>query len=504
MSDGLLQLGGIPGLAAAAAGARPPAELAAAVHEALAATGTELPLPAEPMAEWGPVGQGRLAETELLAVYARVSGLPVLDEEATGELETVDGLMFDFLSRGLVLPLRRDGERLLVAVAAPYDLAALAWQLHTGLGLEPLFTLARRSWIERHLAGVYEKGGDRRDAGLPGIDGDASEAALRDLAREAPVVRTVSDLFARALEMGASDIHVEPGEDSMAVRFRVDGVMQTVQTLPPSSFAAIASRLKLLANLNIAERRLPQDGRIDLQSGGRRLDVRVSTMPSMHGESVVMRLLQKDVSIFRLETLGMDERLRGEFERVVQMPHGIILVVGPTGSGKTTTLYSVMRILNSDEVKIITLEDPVEYQIPGLTQIQVKSQIGLTFASGLRSIVRQDPDIILVGEIRDRETADIAIHAALTGHLVLSTLHTNDAPGAVSRLLDMGVEGFLISSSLLCVLSQRLVRKTCTACGGGRRPPESAVNGDAPRNVHYYTAAPAPAPGSADASASTN
>jgi type II secretory ATPase GspE/PulE/Tfp pilus assembly ATPase PilB-like protein len=276
----------------------------------------------------------------------------------------------------------------------------------------------------------------------------------------------VNDVFSRAVEMQASDIHVEPAEDELAIRYRVDGVLQTAMTPQRNLYPAIASRLKLLAGLNIAEHRLPQDGRIDLDVGRTQLDIRVSTVPTMHGESIVLRLLQKDMSLFEFSALGLPDATSKSFERLVNLPHGMILVVGPTGSGKTTTLYCVMRTLNSDARKIITIEDPVEYQLQGLTQIQVRPQIGLSFANGLRSIVRQDPDVILVGEIRDRETAEIAIHAALTGHLVLSTLHTNDAAGAISRLLEMGVESFLISSSLLCVLSQRLVRRLCNDCSG--------------------------------------
>jgi type II secretory ATPase GspE/PulE/Tfp pilus assembly ATPase PilB-like protein len=341
------------------------------------------------------------------------------------------------------------------------------------------FVLVRRTVVERYLTATYDIGQDE-DGMLAG--GDASEETLRDLAREAPIVRLVNDMFNRAVEMGASDIHVEPSEDELAIRFRVDGVLQTVQTPPVNQYPAIASRLKLLAGVNIAERRLPQDGRIDLSISQQAIDVRVSTVPSMHGESIVLRLLQKESAVFDLDKVGMPAHMRDEFTRLFNMPHGMLLVVGPTGSGKSTTLYCVMKLLNSDERKIITVEDPVEYQLQGLTQIQVRANIGLTFAAGLRSIVRQDPDVILVGEIRDLETAEIAIHAALTGHLVLSTLHTNDAAGAVSRLLEMGIESFLISSALLGVVSQRLVRRICPECGGeGRVADESAGEGQTRR-----------------------
>ncbi|MEI8078247.1 MAG: ATPase, T2SS/T4P/T4SS family, partial [bacterium] len=472
------------------------------------------PAPAAGPDEWALVHQGRLTEADLLRIYAVASGLKPLDEEQHHKPEPFLEAAFDFLSHWNCLPLNWDQHSILLAVTAPYRLGELAWQWQLFFGRHASFVLGRRSWIERQLAELYEKNLEAAGSSLDPGDNN-SEQALRDLAREAPIVRLVNDMFSRAAEMGASDIHVEPSEGDLAVRYRIDGVLQTVLTPPKSHYAAISSRLKLLAGMNIAERRLPQDGRIDLQIGRNAIDVRVSTVPSMHGESIVLRLLQKDVSIFDLANLGMDATLRGPFEETVQMPHGMVLVVGPTGSGKTTTLYCVMKLLNHESSKIITLEDPVEYQMPGLTQIQVKAQIGLTFASGLRSIVRQDPDIILVGEIRDRETAEIAIHAALTGHLVLSTLHTNDAPGAISRLLDMGVEGFLISSSLLGVLSQRLVRRLCPDCHGTGRAVAVAVavamavapGQQTPRwpcRVANAAAAPAPAAASAAGSASTN
>ena len=286
------------------------------------------------------------------------------------------------------------------------------------------------------------------------------------MAGEARIVRMVNDIFARAVELSASDIHVEPGEDSVVVRCRVDGVLTEIMSTPIRDFPAISSRIKLIAGLNIAESRLPQDGRTTFQLGRTELDMRVSTIPILTGESIVLRLLNKASVAYDLRALGMSEQMLKDFNELIQIPHGMILVVGPTGSGKTTTLYSVINQLNDRKRKIITVEDPVEYQMAGLCQMQVNSQIGVDFASGLRSIVRQDPDVILVGEIRDRETADIAINAALTGHLVLSTLHTNDAVGAVTRLIDMNVEGFLVASALFGVMSQRLVRKVCTVCNG--------------------------------------
>ncbi len=416
-----------------------------------------------PREEWRLIDQGRIDEADILRAYAAVAALPIADDEAFERVERFPEVTFDFLANFNCLPLVWDATSVLLAVATPYEIGHLAFLWLSMFQRDASFVLARRALIERQLTSAY-------DAALTGDDvidwtGD-DEQALRDLAREAPIVRLVTDMFNQAQELGASDIHVEPAEKELAVRFRVDGVLQTMMTPPMNQYPAIASRIKLLAGMNIAERRLPQDGRIDLHSGRSDLDVRVSTVPSMHGESIVLRLLQKDVEIFQLDSIGMGGDVQDNFKHLISMPHGIILVVGPTGSGKTTTLYCVLQLLNSETRKIITIEDPVEYQLPGLTQIQVRPQIGLTFADGLRSIVRQDPDVILVGEIRDRETAEIAIHAALTGHLVLSTLHTNDAAGAVSRLLEMGVESFLISSALLAVMSQRLVRRVCPMCQG--------------------------------------
>ncbi len=288
---------------------------------------------------------------------------------------------------------------------------------------------------------------------------------LRDMASEAPVIRLVNAMIADALEKRSSDIHIEPFEKEFRVRFRVDGVLFNQEPPPRELKAAIISRLKLMAKLNIAERRLPQDGRIKIKVVGREVDLRVSTLPTLYGESVVMRLLDRSAGDFYdLRRLGFDDRMLARMEHFTSLPHGIFLVTGPTGSGKSTTLYSALKRINLPDKKIITIEDPVEYQMDGINQIHVNPQIGLTFAAGLRHIVRQDPDVIMVGEIRDRETADIAIRAALTGHLVFSTLHTNDAPSAITRLTDMGVENYLITSSLVAVLAQRLVRVICPHC----------------------------------------
>lgn len=420
--------------------------------------------------DWALVLGSKLDEHALLDVYSKASGVPVLDEEELRDISVFPDAAYDFLSSNSCIPVIWNTEHAVIAVSNPYGLGRLGMLWRNVYDMGASFVLARRAYIDRHISTLYDNTATEGD----GSGAGDSEQALMDLAKEAPIVRLVNDIFNRAQEMGASDIHVEPAEAEVIIRFRIDGLLQVVMRPPQNQYAAIASRIKLLAGMNIAERRLPQDGRIDLP-GVTPIDVRVSTVPCMHGESIVLRLLQKDSAIFDLDKVGLLPDNRTALEKMFKMPHGMILVVGPTGSGKTTTLYCIMAVLNAEFRKIITIEDPVEYQMDGLTQIHVKSQIGLTFASGLRAIVRQDPDVILVGEIRDRETAEIAIHAALTGHLVLSTLHTNDAAGAVTRMVEMGVESFLISSSLLGIVSQRLVRRICSKCGGTGRDPEDTA-----------------------------
>ena len=315
----------------------------------------------------------------------------------------------------------------------------------------------------RHWRAALSPTLDSNDEALfvSGFDDDES---LKDLASEAPIIRLVNHLFARALDLDASDIHFEPSETTLDVRCRVDGIMTRIERLPLKVHTAVASRLKLMARLDIGEKRLPQDGRIDYKIGAKQLDMRVSTLPGVHGESIVLRILDRSDTAVELVELGMPQDLLASYEHVVTQPHGMVLITGPTGSGKTTTLYATLEKISNETQKIITVEDPVEYQLDGITQIQANASIGLGFAEGLRSIVRQDPDILMIGEIRDHETAEIAIESALTGHLVFSTLHTNDAAGAVTRLQDMGVEGYLISSSLLAIQAQRLVRRVCTEC----------------------------------------
>jgi len=311
--------------------------------------------------------------------------------------------------------------------------------------------------------------------GSAGAEGDGGQEEdvnhLRDMAFEAPVVRLVNLLIEEALVADASDIHIEPFEDTLRVRYRIDGLLYDQEAPPRRLQAALTSRIKIMAEMNIAERRLPQDGRIRVTaSGGRRVDIRVSTVPTIHGESIVMRLLDRSSVFLPFDRLGFSSGTARAFNTLIRRPHGILLVTGPTGSGKTTTLYAALDKINRPDLKIITVEDPVEYQLKGVNQIPVKPKIGLSFAAGLRHIVRQDPDVIMVGEIRDLETAEIAIQAALTGHLVFSTLHTNDAPSAVTRLQDMGCEPYLLSSVLNGVLAQRLVRRICQACRAPHHP----------------------------------
>jgi general secretion pathway protein E len=416
---------------------------------------------------------GFISEEDLQPLLAAYLGVPVVGKkEFPSEPVPLGRLSLKYLRRAKVLPLAQTNGALTVAMADPGDEYALqGLEVATGLTIEPC--LARERDILERLEVAYGNGGaDGRSGGGDGSDGDLEFLSddeedvdhLRDLASEAPVIRLVNVIINRAVEQRASDIHVEPFENELKVRYRIDGVLHDVETPPRRLTAAIVSRIKIMAKLNIAERRLPQDGRIKLRMMGKEIDLRVSTLPTLYGESVVLRILDRSSIVVNLEQLGFPEDTLREFEAVIQRPYGMILVTGPTGSGKTTTLYGALDKINSPDKKIITIEDPVEYQLFGVNQIHVKPSIGLTFASGLRSIVRQDPDVIMVGEIRDAETAEIAIQAALTGHLVFSTLHTNDAAGAVSRLLEMGIESYLLASALLGVLAQRLVRRVCRVC----------------------------------------
>jgi general secretion pathway protein E len=364
-------------------------------------------------------------------------------------------------------------------MADPLDVETqTAIRLRTGFKLN--INLGPESEILEQLDRLY--GGENDSEKLIESIGESFSAEddniehLRDLASEVPVIRMVNLIISRAVESRASDIHIEPFERELRLRYRIDGVLHNIDPPPNPLRAAIISRIKLMAKLNIAERRLPQDGRIKLKVLGHEIDLRVSTLPTMYGESVVMRILdQSNSSLIDLRRLGFPEDSYDKICEMTSKPHGIFLVTGPTGSGKTTTLYSALKRINIPDRKIITIEDPVEYQMDGINQIQVSPQIGLTFAAGLRHIVRQDPDVIMIGEIRDLETAEIAIRSALTGHLVFSTLHTNDAPSAITRLVDMGVEDYLLASSLIGILAQRLIRVICKDCKAPKMTPTAAL-----------------------------
>ncbi|MBN9658263.1 MAG: type II secretion system ATPase GspE [Acidobacteria bacterium] len=395
---------------------------------------------------------------QLNVAIAKLDGPPLVTPET-------ERLSSRFLRQAKALPLRMDGGALILAVTDPLDFETLAAaKAATGLRIRP--EIALESEIIDSIDKYYGEE-EKQDAAFAqdGEENAADLEHLRDMASEAPVIRLVNAMIAQAVEKRGSDIHIEPFEKEFRVRFRIDGVLHDQEAPPRELKAAVISRLKLMAKLNIAERRLPQDGRIKIKTIGREVDLRVSTLPTLYGESVVMRLLDRSAGDFYdLLNLGFDDHMLRRMEHFTSLPHGIFLVTGPTGSGKSTTLYSALKRINQSDKKIITIEDPVEYQMDGINQIHVNTQIGLSFAMGLRHIVRQDPDVIMVGEIRDRETADVAIRAALTGHFVYSTLHTNDAPSAVTRLTDMGVENYLICSSLVAVLAQRLVRVICPNC----------------------------------------
>ncbi len=408
-----------------------------------------------------------VSEPTLLRALSRQLDCPLVDlNQEPPDPAVLELVPSEFALRHHLIPLHRSGESLVVAMADPLDIHAMDdLRLLTGLDISPVLASAgeirrfgEQFYLSRMLQGVQE-------AERAVEDEDSLDVAdLQKMAKEELVIQMVNLIINQAIQDRASDIHVEPFEKELRVRYRVDGVLHEVNSPPKRYHAAIVSRIKILADLNIAERRLPQDGRMRIRSAGRQIDLRISTVPTVYGESLVMRILDKQTVMLGLTDLGMEASVFAKFRRLIQEPHGIILVTGPTGSGKTTTLYAALQEIYSTEKKIITVEDPVEYQLTGVNQIQVHPQIGLTFASGLRSIVRQDPDIIMVGEIRDHETVEISIHAALTGHLVFSTLHTNDAAGAVNRLLDMGAEPYLIASSLIGTVAQRLVRMNCPAC----------------------------------------
>ncbi len=430
------------------------------------------------MSSQPPEADTHTQEGELLAEFARQLQVPILNTmgQTLTAIAPVPGLSPAFLRAHGLLPLAVTEEAASVAAAVPVSLAALD-ALRQFFPVPLQLSLAPRQWVHSGLEQAYR--GDALDgltfdAGHEGDEpADDDLETLKALAEDAPVVRLVQALLLRAVESRASDLHLEISQQRFRVRYRIDGVLFDAESPPRRMYTPAISHLKLRAKMNIAERRLPQDGRMQAEMAGRQIDMRVSTVPTAHGESMVIRLLDQGPGLMSLESLGLAPDHQAVLEAAITQPHGMILVTGPTGSGKTSTLYAALSRVNRPENKIITVEDPVEYQIDGINQIQVKPQIELTFASALRSIVRQDPDIIMVGEVRDRETAEISIQSALTGHLVLSTLHTNDSFGAPHRLMDMGVESYLIASSVVLIVAQRLVRVICPHCRQAAAPTEA-------------------------------
>jgi len=416
------------------------------------------------------IRSGMTAERDVVEALSTQLNLPIVTAAEYPELSVLEErVAVRFIKESRVVPLHEDEGQLVLAMVDPMDgYVVNAFQLVTQRKI--VVRLALPSELDAAFERLYGSGKTSMDQ----IVGEAQSRdddngfedlqQLKELASEAPIIRLVSLIISHALEARASDIHIEPFENRLIVRYRVDGVMHEVESPPRRFSAAVVSRIKIMASLDIAERRLPQDGRIKLRIQGKEIDLRVSTVPIMHGESVVMRILDKSSTSLDFTTLGFDPAVLEKFQQVLMQPHGIVLVTGPTGSGKTTTLYTALDRLNNPDIKILTVEDPVEYQMEGINQIQVKPQIGLTFANALRSIVRQDPDVIMIGEIRDLETAQIAVQSALTGHMVLSTLHTNDAASTINRLLDMGMDDYLLTSTVNGILAQRLVRTLCMHC----------------------------------------
>ena len=428
------------------------------------------------------IERGYVSEEEMLKVLAGILNLPYMDEiKVSSDISTT--IPESFFKENNCLPVRRENGIVTIATSDPLNMEVLneiAVLLSSGIKV----VIASRERVEHaieefcssNVVTPEEMVQDMSSAGVEASSPSAEEPEdLLDLANKAPVIKLVNLILFQAIKERVSDIHIQPYEKELRVRYRVDGILHDYLTPPKHLTSAIVSRIKVMSNLDIAERRLPQDGRATIRVDNRQIDIRISIIPTAFGERVVMRLLDKENLFLGLEELGLSSGKLEIVSRLIRSSHGIILVTGPTGSGKTTTLYAGLSIINSPDKNIITVEDPIEYQLPGISQIQVKPKIGLTFASGLRHIVRQDPDIIMVGEIRDVETAEIAIHASLTGHLVFSTLHTNDAAGAITRLLDMGIEPYLISSSVIAVIAQRLVRVICEECREEYIPSEESL-----------------------------
>jgi type II secretion system protein E len=437
------------------------------------------------------IEMGLLTEEQTLRAFADELGMQYVElKDFEIDPELLNLFPTSTIYRHSLLPLRRENGRVEVATSDPFDLEALdELSSLSNLRLEPV--LALHDDVVQFIKEKLGVGGDTiNELVKQKTDDDddylaeatRADGELAEMAQQASVIRLVNELLLEALQQQASDVHIEPGERGLRVRYRVDGMLR-VQSVPPEInqfFAAIVTRLKIMSRLNIAEKRLPQDGRIELRVAGRDIDVRVSIIPMLHGEGVVLRILDKGRMVFNLSSMGMPDPIYKPFQKLISLPHGIVLVTGPTGSGKSTTLYSGLNEIRSAHTKIITVEDPVEYQLDGISQIQVHSRIGLTFAAGLRSILRHDPDVILIGEIRDYETAEAAIQSSLTGHLVFSTLHTNDAASSFTRLVDMGVEPYLVASTVEGVMAQRLVRRLCMHCRESYRPSPDDLPKDFP------------------------
>ena len=437
------------------------------------------------------VALGLIGESDLAEFLARYFELPYVD---LADAEALDPAVVDLIPESLarryhMMMIKREGDLLTVAMADPLDVRAVdALRLETGCRIQKM--VASRNAIQRAIDRTYHAPSrlaksmdhlleDESNGGgaatVHAIDfSDSSEQVekLKHEASDAPVVQFVNLLLMRAIQERASDIHIEPQEDSVCVRIRVDGQLREVSAPPRRMFRAITTRIKLLGNLDIADRRLPQDGRFNFSVFGKTIDVRLSSLPTVYGEKLVLRLLDRATLILDLTSLGFEPKMLEAFQEALHLPNGLVILTGPTGSGKTTTLYAALNIIKTPTKNIVTIEDPVEYRLSNINQVHTKAGIGLTFAAGLRSVLRQDPDIIMVGEIRDAETAEICIRSAMTGHLVLSTLHTNDSVSAVSRLIDMGIESYLLSASLTLVMAQRLVRRVCQDCAVPYEPPE--------------------------------
>ncbi len=415
------------------------------------------------------LGEHFLKEDEMARALAIKFDASIMEEDDFPEALPVDRVSFDFMKEHSILPIAYDGKVMDVAVADPTAADPIE-SLRASFECDIRLHIATYSQMIAHIERLEASKDAVMQRLLEGVSEETTiqEAGevnhLKDLAQEKGIIQLVNLIIENAIKEKASDIHIEPEETYVCVRYRIDGILYEKECLPVKTQAALASRVKLLAFMNIAERRLPQDGRIKARFTGKEVDIRVSTIPTIYGESIVMRILDKETAFISLEGLGFEGRLLDVYNELIKKPFDMILMTGPTGSGKTTTLYASLDSINSPDKKIITIEEPVEYVLKGINQMQVKNKIGLSFANGLRHIVRQDPDIIMVGEIRDIETASIAVHAALTGHLLFSTLHTNDAASAITRLVDMGVEHYLVSSTLIGAMAQRLVRRICPHC----------------------------------------